>query len=79
MSKTNSAGKAIHSMHENLLHLTEQHNENSWMQNGKERLNEILRGEKKLNVFGNEILSFFSEFLGSQLGTFYIRKSEITL
>ncbi len=43
MSKTNSVGKAIHEMHENLAHLTEQHNENSWMQTGKERLNEILR------------------------------------
>ena len=79
MSKTNSVGKAIHEMHENLAHLTEQHNENSWMQNGKERLNDILRGEKNIDVIGNEILSFFSDFLGSQLGTFYISKSETTL
>ena len=79
MSKTDSVGKAIHEMHENLLHLTEQHNENSWMQNGKERLNEILRGEKKSDFFGKELLSFFSDFLGSQLGTFYIANSESTL
>ena len=79
MSKTDSVGKAIHEMHENLAHLTEQHNENSWMQNGKERLNDILRGEKNIDVIGNEILSFFSDFLGSQLGTFYISKSETTL
>ncbi len=79
MSKTDSVGKAIHEMHENLAHLTEQHNENSWMQNGKERLNDILRGEKKADAIGNEILSFFSEFLGSQLGTFYISTSETSL
>ncbi len=79
MSKKDSVGKAIHEMHENLLHLTEQHNENSWMQNGKERLNEILRGEKKSEIFGKELLSFFSDFLGSQLGTFYIANSENTL
>jgi PAS domain S-box-containing protein len=79
MSKTNSVGKAIHEMHENLLHLTEQHNENSWLQNGKERLNDILRGEKKSEIFGKELLSFFSDFLGSQLGTFYIANSENTL
>jgi len=76
MSKTNSVGKAIHEMHENLAHLTEQHNENSWLQNGKERLNEILRGEKKSEIFGKELLTFFSDFLGSQLGTFYIVNSE---
>lgn len=79
MSITNSVGKAIHEMHENLVHLTEQHNENSWMQNGKERLNIILRGEKKSEIFGKELLSFFSEFLGSQLGTFYISTSETSL
>ena len=79
MSKTNSVGKAIHEMHENLAHLTEQHNENSWMQNGKERLNEILRGEKNVGIVGNEILTFFFDFLGSQLGTFFISKSESTL
>ncbi len=79
MSKTNSVGKAIHEMHENLAHLTEQHNENSWMQNGKERLHDILRGDKNIDVIGNEILTFFSDFLGSQLGTFYISKSETTL
>jgi len=79
MSKTNSVGKAIHEMHENLAHLTEQHNENSWMQNGKERLNEILRGEKNIDVISSEILSFFSDFLGSQLGTFYVSKSENSL
>jgi PAS domain S-box-containing protein len=79
MSKSDSVGKAIHEMHENLVHLTEQHNENSWMQNGKERLNEILRGEKKSELFGKELLSFFSDFLGTQLGTFYIANSENTL
>jgi two-component system chemotaxis sensor kinase CheA len=79
MSKINSVGKAIQSMHENLLHLTEQHNENSWMQTGKEHLNEILRGEKKLGVFGNEILAFFFDFLGGQLGTLYVSKSETKL
>ena len=79
MSKKDSVGKAIHEMHENLLHLTEQHNENSWMQNGKERLNDILRGEKNVGVFGNEILTFFFDFIGSQLGTFFISKSETTL
>jgi PAS domain S-box-containing protein len=79
MSKKDSVGKAIHEMHENLLHLTEQHNENSWMQNGKERLNDILRGEKNVGIFGNEILTFFFDFLGSQLGTFFISKSETTL
>ena len=79
MSKTDSVGKAIHEMHENLAHLTEQHNENSWMQNGKERLNDILRGEKNVGIVGNEILTFFFDFLGSQLGTFFISKSESTL
>ncbi len=79
MSKTDSVGKAINEMHQNLLHLTEQHSENSWMQNGKERLNDILRGEKNIDVIGNEILSFFSDFLGSQLGTFYISTSETSL
>lgn len=58
MSKTNSVGKAIHEMHENLVHLTEQHNENSWMQNGKERLNDILRGEKKRMRSGTKSLLF---------------------
>ena len=62
MSKKDSVGKAIHEMHENLLHLTEQHNENSWMQNGKERLNDILRGEKNVGIFGNEVLTFFFDF-----------------
>ena len=79
MSKTDSVGKAIHEMHENLIHLTEQHSESNWMQSGKEKVNEILRGEKKIDVFGNQILSFFFDFLGCQLGTFYIANSKNSL
>jgi len=62
MSKIDSVGKAIHSMHENLLHLTEQHNENNWIQNGKEHLSDILRGEKNWMFSVRSYFLFSSNF-----------------
>ena len=58
MSKTDSVGKAIHEMHENLIHLTEQHSESNWMQSGKEKVNEILRGEKILRFLEMKYFRF---------------------
>ena len=79
MSKKDSIGTAINKINENLIYLTAQHSENSWRQNGKERLMHILRGDKNMDTFGKDILDFFFDFLGCQLGTFYCIKDEHTL
>ena len=71
MSKLDSVSKAIHQMQESILHLSEQHTENTWLQDGKVKLAEILRGEKNTEQLAQEIITFFFDYFTCQIGTFY--------
>ena len=77
MSKLDSVNKAILQMQESILHLSEQHAENNWVQDGKVKLAEILRGEKNTHQLAQEIITFFFDYFTCQIGTFYtINKSD---
>ena len=71
MEHFDSVGKAIEDIKSNLHHLTEQHEQNVWMQLGKEKLSELLRGDKTTGQFSEEFFKFCFEFLNIQVGTFY--------
>jgi PAS domain S-box-containing protein len=71
MSKLDSVNKAILQMQESILHLSEQHAENNWVQDGKVKLAEILRGEKNTHQLAQEIITFFFDYFTCQIGTFY--------
>ena len=76
MSNLDSVSKAIHQMQESIVHLAEQHSENTWVQDGKVKLAELLRGEKNMDQFAQEIISFFFDYFSCQIGTFYKLNSE---
>lgn len=71
MSKLDSVSKAIHQMQESILHLSEQHTENTWVQDGKVKLAELLRGDKDTEQLAKEIITFFFDYFTCQIGTFY--------
>jgi PAS domain S-box-containing protein len=71
MSKLDSVSKAIHQMQESIMHLSDQHTENTWVQDGKMRVAEILRGEKNTDLLAYEIITFFFDYFSCQMGTFY--------
>jgi len=76
MKTTDSVGNAIHQMQENLMHLSQQHSENIWIQNGRTQVMEILRGDKVMKDFAKELITCLLDFLNSQIGTFYTINNE---
>lgn len=71
MAKSDSVSKAITQMQENIMHLSEQHAESAWVQEGKMGLSTILRGEKTIDTLASEIVTFFFDYFSCQIGTFY--------
>lgn len=71
MNKLDTVSKAIDQMQESIQHLSEQHKENTWVQDGKVKLAELLRGEKNTEQLAHEIITFFFDYFTCQIGTFY--------
>ncbi|MDB5119008.1 MAG: ATP-binding region ATPase domain protein [Sphingobacteriales bacterium] len=64
----NSLDKMANSLH----HSFKQLNEKEWMQTGIARLNEIMVGEKDIQVLTNEVLEFLAFYTQSQVGALYL-------
>ncbi|MFN5182125.1 MAG: response regulator [Bacteroidota bacterium] len=71
MENEDSVRKAIEQISSNLNHLSSQHEKSSWSIKGKNRLSEILRGDKKLENFADDFFEFTFSFLNCFSGNFY--------
>jgi PAS domain S-box-containing protein len=76
MRKVNSVSEAIRLMQESINHLEKENNESTWLQEGKLKISDILRGQKTIEQSAHEILQFLFEYLGCQIGTFYLTSKE---
>ena len=76
MKTTDSVGNAINQMQENLMHLSQQHSENIWIQNGRTQIMEVLRGDKTMEYFAHELITGLLDFMNGQIGTFYTVNNE---
>ncbi|RYZ83450.1 MAG: histidine kinase, partial [Moraxellaceae bacterium] len=50
-----------------------------WLQTGLARLNEIMIGEKDLNVLSHAVIEFLTDYTSSQVGAFYLVKDQTML
>ena len=76
MKNNDSVGEAIAQIKLNLSHLSQQHDESSWVQKGKSILSNILRGDKKPEEFANDFFDFSFQFLSCNTGTFYFANND---
>lgn len=65
-------------MQESLKNISIEHKERSWIQAGKNILNEKLRGDKNLEESAKEIIEFLVEYLSFQLGAFYSTENSVS-
>jgi len=47
----------------------------SWLKTGQAKLNELMRGEQKIDVLAKKVISFLTPYSGGQFGLFYIMKN----
>ena len=49
----------------------------NWLQQGKEKLDDELRGEHDVNEFIKRFITYFTKRMGAQIGALYIREGEM--
>lgn len=62
--------RALNSMASNLQEL-------DWLKNGKENLNDQLRGEDQTNELAKKFISFVTKHMNAQLGALYLNNNEV--
>lgn len=70
-SEEDILGNAVMQMKNNLQQFSKDNNEKSWVQTGIAQLNELMIGEKNLEVLASRVTQFITEYTHSQVGTFY--------
>jgi PAS domain S-box-containing protein len=79
-NKTDDLSVALQQMQSNLKKVSEEHSERTWLQTGKNSLNDKLRGDKTLPELSKEIIDFLATYTGAQIGTVYVNDgNEYTL
>ncbi len=66
--------KSFNEMSHKLLLSRQEEERQSWMQEGLSNLDDILRGEKDLDVFSSDLVTFICNYVQAQIGLFYIKK-----
>lgn len=61
-------------MTDNLSDSKKKQDELDWLKVGQNELNEKMRGDLDENTLAQRAISFLSEYLGAQIGTFYIKR-----
>jgi signal transduction histidine kinase/DNA-binding response OmpR family regulator/CHASE3 domain sensor protein len=62
------------------LHITfSELKDQQWMQAGIAQLNEIMIGKKELEILSYDVIDFITNYTGSAIGAFYLRKDENSL
>ena len=75
-NKTDDLSVALQQMQSNLKKVSEDHSESTWLQTGKNNLNEKLRRDKSLPEISKEIVDFLASYTVAQIGTAYVFEEE---
>ena len=76
-NKTDDLSVALQQMQSNLKKVSEEHSERTWLQTGKNSLNEKLRGDKTLPEISKEIVDFLAAYTVAQIGTVYVFEEDV--
>ncbi len=76
-NKTDDLSIALQQMQSNLKKVSEEHSERTWVQTGKNNLNEKLRGDKTLQEISKEIIDFLAAYTFAQIGTVYVLEDDV--
>ncbi|TRX29383.1 response regulator [Flavobacterium franklandianum] len=71
-NKTDDLSVALQQMQTNLKKVSEEHTERTWLQTGKNNLNEKLSSVKTLLELSKEIIDFLVSYTSAQIGTVYV-------
>lgn len=70
-SEEDILGNAVLQMKANLKRFSVESYEKDWVQTGVAKLNDLIIGEKNLEVLASKVVGFISEYTNSQVGAFY--------
>src|ERR1035437_7620768 len=76
-NKTDDLSVALQQMQNNLKKISEEHSERTWLQTGKNSLDEKLRGDKTLPELSKEIVDFLAAYTVAQIGTVYVFEDDV--
>jgi PAS domain S-box-containing protein len=76
-NKTDDLSVALQQMQNNLKKVSEEHSERTWLQTGKNSLDEKLRGDKTLPELSKEIVDFLAAYTVAQIGTVYVFEDDV--
>ncbi len=80
-SENDILGNALLKMRNDLLSYSKERMQNGWIQNSSLKISNVLQGEKKSDILGNELLASFAEILNIQVACLYLSsdKDELIL
>ncbi len=76
-NKADDLSITLQEMQTNLKKVAEEHLERTWLQTGKNNLNEKLRGDKTLSEISQEIIEFLALYTEAQIGTVYVYEEDM--
>jgi putative methionine-R-sulfoxide reductase with GAF domain len=72
LSKSDKLGNSLTRMTKTLRDITIDNKRQSWLQTGRNKLNECIGGEQDINILAQSIISFLTKYLNAKVGTFYL-------
>jgi CheY-like chemotaxis protein/signal transduction histidine kinase/HAMP domain-containing protein len=75
-SDSDALGKALYKMTETLRKNAEKFRNEDWVKTGLNELDGVLKGKSDVRELSNAIISFFSDYLGAQVGLIYLYNEE---
>ena len=75
-SENDSLGKALYKMTDTLRKNNEKFKNEDWLKTGLNELDAVLKGKNDINGLAQGIISFFTHYLGAQLGLLYLYDAE---
>jgi CheY-like chemotaxis protein/HAMP domain-containing protein/putative methionine-R-sulfoxide reductase with GAF domain len=74
-SNSDTLGKALNYMKNNLLKLSVENEARTWLLTGSSELNDRMRGDKELLVLAQDIVNQLTTYLRAQIGAIYLREN----
>ncbi|HEY1025185.1 MAG TPA: response regulator [Sphingobacteriaceae bacterium] len=71
-SNVDTLGLSLNTMKDNLLRLSKENQERTWLLSGSGELNDRIRGDKDLREVAGEIIAHLTEYLNAQVGAIYL-------
>ena len=76
LSEQDRLGHAVNNMTLMIRENQQRNEEQSWLEQGKGQLDNLLRGEQSLEEMADKIVTFISAYLQAAVGTFYVSDDE---